>query len=150
MRCADLDVLLRDEMLPKVDRAGMAFGLEGRVPLLDDDFVEAMLAVPAAAHMAHGHGKALLRSWAAEMVPGVDVERKKHGFDVPIHSWLQADLRDDVDRLLLRPSRPGLVDPTFARSVWSQAQAHASGAGHAVYTMLVAALWFESVDSGGG
>jgi asparagine synthase (glutamine-hydrolysing) len=143
MRCADLEVLLRDEMLPKLDRAGMAFGLEGRVPLLDDDFVEAMLAVPASVHLAHRHGKAVLRSWAAEMVPGVDVERKKHGFDVPIHGWLEGDLRDDVDRLLLRPSRPGLIDPGFAQRVWAQAQAHGSGAGHAIYAMLVAALWFE-------
>jgi asparagine synthase (glutamine-hydrolysing) len=143
MRCADIAVLLRDEMLPKLDRAGMAFGLEGRVPLLDDDFVDAMLAIPAVTHLDHPHGKAVLRSWAAELVPGVDAERAKHGFDVPIQAWLAGPLRDDVDRLLLRPSRPGLVDTFFARGVWAQAEAQIAGAGHAIYAMLVAALWFE-------
>ncbi|MDQ4044020.1 MAG: asparagine synthase (glutamine-hydrolyzing), partial [Chloroflexota bacterium] len=57
LRRADLEVLLRDEMLPKVDRAGMAFGLEGRVPLLDDDFVTAMLAIPVEEHLSDPRGK---------------------------------------------------------------------------------------------
>lgn len=147
LRCADLEVLLRDEMLPKLDRAGMYFGLEGRVPLLDDDFVDAMLAVPIRTHLADPHGKALLRSWAAEIVPGIDLTRRKHGFDVPIHEWLRGALFDDVDRLLLRPSRPGLIDPSFARSLWRQASAGIPGAGHDVYGLLVGALWFERAGS---
>jgi asparagine synthase (glutamine-hydrolysing) len=143
LRRADMEVALRDEMLPKLDRAGMAFGLEGRVPLLDDDFVEAMSRIPARTHMSDSRGKAVLRAWAREMVPGIDAERPKHGFDVPIRAWLLHDLREDVDRLLLDPSRRGLVDAQAAARVWRRVVAGTPGAAHAAYAMLMAELWFE-------
>jgi asparagine synthase (glutamine-hydrolysing) len=145
LRHADLEVLLRDEMLPKLDRAGMAHGLEGRVPLLDDEFTEAMLAVPMRLHMAHPHGKALLRRWAREAVPGADFERPKHGFDVPIDVWLRSSLRADVDRLLIDPRRKGLADRHAARAVWRRMEAGVPGAGHTVYALLMAELWFETL-----
>jgi asparagine synthase (glutamine-hydrolysing) len=130
-------------MLPKLDRAGMACGLEGRVPLLDDEFVEAMLAVPPGVHLAGGTSKAVLRRWAKELVPSVDVTRPKHGFDVPIGRWLQESLYADVRRLLLEPSAPGLLDRDAVRDVWSRAVAGVPGASHNVYALLVLAMWFQ-------
>jgi asparagine synthase (glutamine-hydrolysing) len=143
MREADLTVSLRDEMLPKIDRAGMASGLEGRVPLLDDTFVEAMLAVPASAHTAGDRRKALLRKWAMELCPEASIDRPKHGFDVPIADWLKSSLYDDSRRLLLEPCKPGLVDPVAARKLWERMKVGVPGAGHAVYALLMAELWFE-------
>jgi asparagine synthase (glutamine-hydrolysing) len=143
LRRADLEVTLRDEMLPKLDRAGMAVGLEGRVPLLDDDFVEAMTRVPARLHLADSKGKAVLREWAREVVPGLDLERPKHGFDVPMRSWLLDQLRDDVRRLLLDPSRRGLVTREGASRVWGRVLAGVPGAAHTAYAILVAELWLE-------
>lgn len=143
LRRADLSVLLRDEMLPKVDRSTMAAGVEARVPLLDDAFVAAMVAVPSGRHMAHPSGKSLLRKWLREALPGLDLDRPKHGFDVPIQHWLRTDLRPEVERLLLAPRRFGLIDAAAARVVWSRAEAGAPGAGHTVYAMLLAELWFE-------
>jgi asparagine synthase (glutamine-hydrolysing) len=144
MRRADLVVLLRDEMLPKLDRAGMAHGLEGRVPLLDDAFVDAMIDVPSEQHLAHPQGKALLRRWARELCPAVDVVRPKHGFDVPIRDWLTTSLYPDARRLLLERRRPGLVDPAAARALWTRMTRGVPGGAHAVYSVLMAELWFES------
>lgn len=150
LRLADLEVLLRDEMLPKLDRAGMAHGLESRVPLLDDRFVDAMLAVPAERHLDHPRGKSLLRSWAGELLPGVDFERPKHGFDVPVQGWLDGSLRSDVERLLLQPgSSSGLIDAGAAHGVVRRMRAGVPGAGHTLYAMLVAALWFEQAGLAG-
>jgi asparagine synthase (glutamine-hydrolysing) len=146
LRRSDLQVSLRDEMLPKLDRAGMAFGLEGRVPLLDDDFVEAMLNIPIKVHLSDPRGKAILRQWAKEMVPGLDLQRPKHGFDVPIADWLRRELRDDVNRLLLDPRRKGLTDRAAAAGVWRRLEAGSPGAAHAAYAVLVAELWFESAS----
>jgi asparagine synthase (glutamine-hydrolysing) len=143
LRRSDLEVLLRDEMLPKLDRAGMAFGLEGRVPLLDDDFVEAMMRVPMRVHLADREGKAVLREWARELVPGVDADRPKHGFDVPMGRWLQGGLRDDVDRLLLDRSRRGLIDRESAAHVWRRVEGGTPGAAHTAYALLMAEMWFE-------
>lgn len=149
LRRVDLRVSLCDEMLTKVDRAGMAFGLEGRIPLLDDDFVEAMVRIPAAVHMRDPRGKAVLRAWARELVPGLDAERPKHGFDVPIGKWLVSDLYDDVRRLLLDPSRRGLTDKAAVAVVWRRVRAGVPGAAHTAYALLVAELWFESFAGSG-
>jgi asparagine synthase (glutamine-hydrolysing) len=148
LRRADLQVLLRDEMLPKLDRAGMAHGLEGRVPLLDDEFVSAMLAVPADAHLRHRHGKAVLRAWASELLPAVDLDRPKHGFDVPMAKWLRTGLRTDMERLLFHPSRPGLVDPDGARGVYRRMESGVPGAAHTMFALLLAELWAEGVSFG--
>ena len=143
LRRVDLEVLLRDEMLPKLDRAGMAHGLEGRVPLLDDDFVDAMIAIPARVHMRDKRGKAVLREWARELVPEADADRPKHGFDVPIRAWLEGGLSGHVKRLLLDGRPGGLVDPTAAGALWRKALAGVPGAAHATYTALMAEWWFE-------
>ena len=144
LRDVDMQVLLRDEMLPKLDRAGMAFGLEGRPPLLDDRFVEAMLQVPPEVHMRDLRGKAVLREWARELVPGIDAERPKHGFDVPIAAWMSGGLAGEVQRLLLTASPRRLIDRDGALRVWRQAERGVPGAAHAAYAMLTAELWFES------
>jgi asparagine synthase (glutamine-hydrolysing) len=146
LRSADLSVLLRDEMLPKLDRAGMAFGLEGRVPLLDDDFVAAMMRVPISAHMEHRFGKSLLRRWLGEVMPGVDFERPKHGFDVPIASWLNESLAPELDRLILNPSKPGLTRPAANRELRARAKAGVPGAAHSLYAVLMVELWFEGTQ----
>jgi asparagine synthase (glutamine-hydrolysing) len=143
LRRADLSVLLRDEMLTKVDRATMAAGIEARVPLLDDSFVAAMVAVPTSQHLAHQGGKALQRKWLSETVPGLDFNRPKRGFDVPIQQWLRGDLRSEVDRLLLAPGRSRLIDRDAARAVWSRAEGGAPGAGHTVFAMLLAEIWWD-------
>jgi asparagine synthase (glutamine-hydrolysing) len=143
LRRVDLEVLLRDEMLPKLDRAGMAFGLEGRVPLLDDDFVDAMAPIPPHVHLKDPLGKAVLRQWARELVPGIDLERPKHGFDVPIKDWLRGGLRDEVDRLLLRPRRRGLTEPAATRRLWKRVERGVPGAAHAAFAALMAETWFE-------
>jgi hypothetical protein len=60
-----------------------------------------------------------------------------------MREWLLADLRDDVNRLLLDKSRRGLVDRDAASSVWRRVLAHSPGAAHTAYAILVAELWFE-------
>lgn len=143
LRHGDLQVLLRDEMLPKVDRAGMAYGLEMRVPLLDDEFVEAMFAIPTATHLDHSKGKAVLRRWVVDAVPGANFDRPKHGFDVPIADWLRTSLCEEVRRLLLSPAKSGVVNPAAATQVWRRMGHGVPGAAHTLYAMLVLELAFQ-------
>lgn len=146
-RQADLEVLLRDEMLPKVDRASMAAGLEARLPLLDDTFVASMRAVPIREHLAHPSGKTLLRRWATEQIPGFDPEQPKHGFDVPIHSWLRGGLNGELHRLLLDHGGPSLCDRAAARKVVRRMDAGVPGAAHTAFALVIGELWFEELNS---
>ena len=79
----DLAVYLPGLGLAYVDRAGMEFGVEIRVPWLDLDFVRWALALPDEALTRRGRGKSLTRDLAAiELTPDI-AHRPKRGFAAP-------------------------------------------------------------------
>jgi asparagine synthase (glutamine-hydrolysing) len=80
----DIKTALPDNLLVKVDRSTMAFGLEARVPFLDHRVVEFGLGLSDNLKIKGGEGKWLLRRWSESCLPASHVARKKRGFHVPI------------------------------------------------------------------
>lgn len=115
---------LPEDVLAKVDRASMAFGLEARVPLLDPRVVEFAWHLPTAFKAHHGKGKRLLRKVLYKYVPQHLVERPKMGFGVPIAAWLRGPLRDWSEDLLdeQRLRQEGLLDAELVRKRWVEHQ----------------------------
>ena len=89
----DLTTALPDNLLVKVDRNTMAFGLEARVPFLDHRIIEFGLSLPDELKTANGQGKLFLKRWAEQYLPADHLYRKKLGFHVPAGEILQ-DLID--------------------------------------------------------
>jgi asparagine synthase (glutamine-hydrolysing) len=85
----DLRTELADDLLVKVDRMLMAFGLEGRVPYLDHRVVELGLALPDRLKVQGRTGKLLLRRWATRWLPREQLEGRKRGFGVPLGELLR-------------------------------------------------------------
>ena len=88
-RC-DLDTYLPDEILVKVDRASMRFGIEARVPFLDPALVELAFRIAPGLHYAGGERKALLKRAAARWLPADVLGLRKKGFSAPLGEWLRA------------------------------------------------------------
>ena len=102
----DQQTYLPGDLLVKMDRATMAYGLEARSPLLD----HALTAEVATFHpdllFDAAAGKAILRAAYADVLPHEILTRPKMGFGVPLADWLQTDLRPNVHDLLLSDSAP--------------------------------------------
>lgn len=79
----DLAVYLPGLGLAYVDRAGMEFGVEIRVPWLDLEFVRWTLTLPDGALLRRGRGKWLTRDLAAQKLSPAIAHRPKRGFAAP-------------------------------------------------------------------
>ncbi len=80
---------LPDDILVKVDRAGMYYSLETRIPLLDADVMEFAWKLPDNYKMSEGITKKPLRELLYRYVPKEMMERPKKGFSVPVSLWLK-------------------------------------------------------------
>jgi len=88
----DQMMVLPGDMLQKVDLMSMAHALEVRVPFLDHRVVEFVNKLPADFRIKGNKRKIILKELAAEVLPTEIIHRKKHGFEVPVQSWLQGPL----------------------------------------------------------
>ena len=122
MQIADTQRYLPDDILTKVDRASMAYGLEVRVPLLDHRIVEFALSLPTTEHIQSGSGKVLLRRQLNRYLPRALYDRPKQGFAVPLGRWLDGPLRPWADDLLSssRIAESGFFDTDSVLTMWHE------------------------------
>lgn len=140
MDCAtdfDLRCYLAGDILPKVDRAAMAHGLETRAPFLDAELADFVLGLPWQLRFGGGVLKNLLRAACEDLWPPAVRKRGKQGFGAPVRHWLERpDVRAIWSRVMradgpLRALLPGVatVSPTLrAQAKW---------------TLLCLGLWLE-------
>jgi asparagine synthase (glutamine-hydrolysing) len=100
MLAIDYKTYMTDDILVKVDRAGMSVSLEGREPLLDHRLIEFVARLPAHMKMNGTNTKYLLKQIVHDHVPKELMERPKMGFGVPVFKWLRTDLKYYADEFL--------------------------------------------------
>jgi len=88
----DLKFYLPDDLLVKVDRATMFYGIECREPFLDHRLVEFAERVPIEFKFRGGTQKYLLKKLLRRYLPSEYVQRKKQGFSIPVFEWFSRDL----------------------------------------------------------
>ena len=98
MMAVDYQTYLLDDILQKVDRAGMSVSLEGREPFLDQRIIEWAAQLPMEYKYNKGSKKFILKQIVHKYVPESMMDRPKMGFGIPIANWLQNDLKPFVDR----------------------------------------------------
>ncbi len=96
----DLNYYLQDDLLVKVDRASMQYGLECRVPLLDHDIIEFALNLSPELKKKGSVRKHLLQEVLFSKLPKKMFQRPKQGFSIPLVKWLKNELSYLIDDYL--------------------------------------------------
>ncbi len=129
------------------DRMAMAHGVEARVPYLDHRLFEFAAALPDRSKLRGLHEKAILRRWAAAVLPASAAQRTKQPYrapDVPAFFEGQAPpyVADVLDEAALR--RSGVFDPAAVAGLVRRCRAgQATGVreGQALVAILSTELW---------
>lgn len=145
----DIKGPLVDRMLMKVDKMSMAHSLEVRVPFLDPKVVDFACRLDVRQKVKLTGDKLILREVAKKYLPPSIVERRKHGFNLPISVWLRgadADFCDDV----LFGSRAVLndwLDIDVVKRLVSEHTNRQSDHGLAIYSLIVLSLWLTEYSN---
>jgi asparagine synthase (glutamine-hydrolysing) len=131
---ADVATWLPADLLTKLDRCLMAYGLEGRTPFLDPLVADFAFPLPDRAKVRGRYGKWLLRAWLERVCPAAAPWARKQGFTVPVDAWIAPRAADigkrmigvaAVRRLLTAEdvqaafARPGRRWPLLFFAIWS-------------------------------
>lgn len=147
LQLRDQLLYLPDDILVKVDRAGMAASLETRAPFLDHRVVELAWRLPLSLRTRGGKGKMLLRSLLAKRLDPALWERPKAGFTPPLGAWLAGPLRDWADELLSENALAGtgLPGAGAARAAWLRVRRAGGNEALRLWPALMAQAWLRAL-----
>ena len=98
---ADMNLVLPNDMLTKVDLMSMANGLEVRVPFLDFEFVNFIFSLPEEYKIKGSVRKRIVKDAFRDFLPKQLYNRPKKGFEVPLLKWFRNEMKSlIVDDLL--------------------------------------------------
>ncbi|HEY0768767.1 MAG TPA: asparagine synthase C-terminal domain-containing protein, partial [Sphingobacteriaceae bacterium] len=98
---ADVNVVLPNDMLTKVDLMSMAQGLEVRVPFLDVNVVNFIFSLPADFKINSSLRKRILQDAFRDVLPQELFNRPKKGFEVPLLKWFRKEMKSLITDDLL-------------------------------------------------
>jgi asparagine synthase (glutamine-hydrolysing) len=109
----DMRMYLENDILVKLDRASMMASLEGRVPLLNNDFVAYATRLPLSMKLRGLRSKFLLKRALRGVLPDKILNRPKKGFGIPVGHWFRGPLKEQMLSVLSpeRIARKGFFDP---------------------------------------
>jgi asparagine synthase (glutamine-hydrolysing) len=138
----ELNTILPDSVLMKVDKMSMAHGLEVRPPFLDHRVVEFCYSLPTTAKLNGFTTKWLLKRAMRARLPEGIATRAKQGFSIPMKNWIRGELLDLTHDTVFS-SR--LIEEHFQKSVlerlWSEHQQRRHNHSHLFWTLLNVSLW---------
>lgn len=97
---SDMELVLVNDMLTKVDLMSMANSLEVRTPFLDYRVVDFAFSLPESFKIDQFSRKKILKESFADLLPSELMERNKQGFEVPLLTWFKTELKGTLDDLL--------------------------------------------------
>lgn len=144
---ADVELVLPNDMLYKVDLMSMNHSLEARVPYLDHRLVDFLFTLPSEYKINAKGGKIILRNAFKSSFPTGFFEGDKRGFEAPLSYWLRGPLRSIREQYLSETfiEKQGLFNYYTVRVLEKRALGHSPGdTPHTIWALLVFQYWYAS------
>jgi len=111
----DFQTILFSGLLPKMDIATMAHSLEGRSPFLSKELLEFAPGIKDNYKIHKVTTKYILRDLAKKYLPDELINQPKRGFEIPLKSWVNSNLKEMIDDYLLSADTvyPQLIKKSF-------------------------------------
>ncbi|MCY3780131.1 MAG: asparagine synthase (glutamine-hydrolyzing) [Chloroflexi bacterium] len=139
---ANMRSYLPDDLLIKADRCSMAASLEARAPFLDHELAEYAAGIPFNLKLRGSRTKHILKEAARGLLPDEIIERKKHGFGVPLGAWLRRDMGPARELLLSRRARErGLLDMAAVERLIDEHEAGLRDHSRQLWALLTLEEW---------
>ncbi len=94
MMLTDFETYLTDDILCKVDRSTMFYGIESRAPFLNKDLINLAFNLPLSYKLNNGYSKIILKDILSEYLPNNLINKSKKGFGIPIGQFIRNDLKE--------------------------------------------------------
>jgi asparagine synthase (glutamine-hydrolysing) len=121
----DVTTLIVDDPVKRVDNMTMAWGLEARVPFLDQQLVELAAQCPPELKLREG-GKYPLKAMARGLLPDAVIDRPKGYFPMPALKYVRGDflhfMRDILDSAACR--QRGLYSRAYVELLLAAPEMH--------------------------
>ena len=113
----DVTTLIVDDPVKRIDNMTMAWGLEARVPFLDQNLVELAARMPASCKLPSG-GKHVLKRISRGLLPDKIIDRSKAYFPMPALKFVQGEFLEFMREVLLNDAAKsrGLYNPVYVEN----------------------------------
>jgi asparagine synthase (glutamine-hydrolysing) len=135
---------LPDDLLIKADRCSMAASLEARAPFLDHKLAELIAPIPLNFKLKGSTTKFILKEASRGLLPDSIIDRKKHGFGVPLGAWLRKDMSLVKDLLLsARAERRKLLNRETVQTLIAEHESGQRDNNRILWSLLTLEMWHQ-------
>lgn len=147
----DMKITLADNDLPKVTCMSELAGVQTRFPFLDRSVAEFSGRVPAHLKVKRFNKRYLFKRAFRELLPKEIIQKKKHGFGIPVAVWMNSDPRmRELSRdtlLSARSFQRGYFRRDFIEDLFRKHESDDPSGyyGDTLWTFLALELWHRRV-----
>ncbi len=141
----DVTTLIVDDPVKRVDSMTMAWGLEARVPFLDQNLVELAARMPPECKLSNG-GKHVLKQISRGLLPDKIIDRSKAYFPMPALKYIRGDFLVFVKDILLNDNarKRGLYNPAYVEKLLAEPESHLTRIqGSKLWHLAALELWLQ-------
>lgn len=146
----DVTTLIVDDPVKRVDNMTMAWGLEARVPFLDQELIELAASMPPDLKLASG-GKHVLKQLSRGLLPDSVIDRKKGYFPMPSLKYVRGEFLEFVMQVLMCDSakQRGLYSPAYIEKLVAAPESYLTRLqGSKLWHLTALELWLQqNVDN---